>query len=110
MKFAIVLYVLLTCIAGSANAVLAQAVSTEAPAPARIDITKVTCRNLLDANPLDRAAVVMFYWGYAAAKSGVSSFKPGVLRTATVHLMDVCKDRPSDTILSAMQSVDIKAF
>ncbi len=85
-------------------------IPTEPPAPARIDIAKVKCSDLIKANPLDRAAVVMFYWGYAAAKSNVTSFKTGVLKVATEHLMSECKTNPSQTMLSAMQSVDIKAF
>lgn len=86
-----------------------------APAPmsqpaARIDITKVTCTDLIKASPLDRAATVMFYWGYAAAKAGVSSFKTGVLETATQHLMGVCTKNPSETLMNAMNDTDIKAF
>ena len=76
----------------------------------RIDIAKVTCNDLLKASPLDRAAVVMFYWGYAAAKAGVSSFKTGILRTATQHLMGVCTKNPNETIINAMRDVDIKAY
>jgi hypothetical protein len=82
-----------------------------APQPAaRIDITKVTCSDLIKASPLDRAAVVMFYWGYAAAKAGASSFKTGILQTATQHLMSVCQKNPSETMLGAVRDVDIKAF
>jgi YMGG-like Gly-zipper len=33
----------------------------------------------------------MFYWGYAAAKAGASSFKTGILETATQHLMSICQ-------------------
>ena len=83
--------------------------STTQP-PARIDIAKVTCSNLIKASPLDRAAVVMFYWGYAAAKAGVSSFKTGVLQAATQHLMAVCTKNPSETMLNAVSDTDIKAF
>lgn len=85
-------------------------IPTEPPAPARIDIAKVTCSDLIKANPLDRAAVVMFYWGYAAAKANVTSFKTGVLKLATEHVMSDCKTNPSQTMFSAMRSVDIKAF
>lgn len=77
---------------------------------ARIDIAKVTCSDLLKSSPLDRAAVVMFYWGYAAAKAGVSSFKTGVLQTATAHVMSLCAKHPSETMMEAMRDVDIKAF
>jgi len=88
---------------------LGAAPATTAPAP-RIDITKVTCSDLIKASPLDRAAVVMFYWGYAAAKAGASSFKTGILETATQHLMGICQKNPSETMLDAVRDVDVKAF
>lgn len=83
--------------------------ATSQPAQ-RIDIAKVTCMDLIKATPLDRAAAVMFYWGYAAAKAGVSSFKTGILQTATQHLMSVCTKNPSETMLNAVGDTDIKAF
>lgn len=92
-------------------ALLGAGPATSAPTPApRIDIAKVTCSDLIKSAPLDRAAVVMFYWGYAAAKAGVSSFKTGILETATEHLMNICTKNPSQTMVKAMDSVDIKAF
>jgi hypothetical protein len=87
----------------------APANTTITPA-SRVDITKVTCSDLIKASPLDRAAVVMFYWGYAAAKAGASSFKTGILETATQHLMNVCTKHPSETMMNAMRYVDIKAL
>jgi hypothetical protein len=52
----------------------------------------------------------MFYWGFAAAKAGVSSFKTGLLRTATQHLVSFSEKNPSETMMKAMDSVDVKAF
>ena len=92
---------------------LAGALGATAPAPApasRIDIAKVTCSDLIKAEPLDRAAVVMFYWGYAAAKAGVGSFQTNLLETATQHVMGICTKKPSETLMEAMRDVDIKAF
>ena len=77
---------------------------------ARVYIEKVTCRDLINASPLDRAAVVMFYWGYAAAKAGASDFKTGILETATQHLMSVCLKDPSKTMLDAVRDTAIMAF
>jgi hypothetical protein len=85
--------------------------ATPPTAPAsRIDIAKVTCSDLIKAEPLDRAAVVMFYWGYAAAKAGASSFQTNLLETATQHVMSICVKKPSETMMEAMRDVDIKAF
>jgi HdeA/HdeB family protein len=92
-------------------ALLGAAPAPSSPQPAaRIDITKVTCNDLLKSSPLDRAAVVMFYWGYAAAKAGASSFRTNVLQTATQHVMTLCAKNPSETMMQAMRDVDIKAF
>src|SRR5512136_1386844 len=70
---------------------------------AQIDITTLTCKDLRDASPLDRSAMVMFYWGYAAAKASATTFKTGVLRNATAALMQECDKSESETILQAMQ-------
>jgi hypothetical protein len=92
-------------------ALLGASPATSAPQPAaKIDIAKVTCSDLIRSSPLDRAAVVMFYWGYTAAKAGVSSFKTGILETATEHLMSICQKNPSETMVKAMENVDLKAF
>ena len=95
-------------------AVIASLGATPAPSEpqpaARVDITQVTCSDLIKSSPLDRSAVVMFYWGYAAAKAGASSFKTGILETATQHLMSICLKNPSQTLVKAMEGVDVKAF
>ena len=83
--------------------------ATPQPA-ARVNIETVTCSDLMKASPLDRAAVVMFYWGYAAAKAGAGSFRTPILETATQHLMSVCEKKPSETMLDAVRDTDIKAF
>lgn len=85
------------------------------PAPesapkARIDIEKVTCGDLKAASPLDRAAIVMFYWGYAAAKAGATSFKTGVLENATDALMHECAGNASETVVNAIGRINVKAF
>ncbi|MBV8638282.1 MAG: hypothetical protein JO322_09370 [Candidatus Eremiobacteraeota bacterium] len=82
----------------------------EAPPSAQVDITKLTCKDLRDASPLDRSAVVMFYWGYAAAKANAATFKTGLVKNATTALMKECDANASETILSALSRVDIKAF
>jgi hypothetical protein len=97
-------------VTAAAIALLGAASASPPPPAARIDVDKVTCSDLIKAAPLDRAAVVMFYWGYAAAKAGVSSFKTPVLETATEHLMRVCSKNPSETMINAVRDTDIKAF
>jgi hypothetical protein len=80
------------------------------PPVGRIDITKVTCGDLKAATPLDRSAIVMFYWGYAAAKAGATSFKTGILRSATAELITECSNNASESVLDAMSRINVKAF
>jgi hypothetical protein len=82
---------------------------TMAPA-ASIDIAKVSCGDLKAATPLDRSAMVMFYWGYAAAKAGATTFKTGLVESATDALMTQCAGNSSELILDAMQRINVKAF
>ncbi len=90
--------------------------ATAAAAPAKmnlpptVDIAKVTCSDLTDANELDRAATVMFYWGYEAAKANVTTFKTEQVRTETGKLITYCKSNPSKTIFGAMKTLNLKAF
>lgn len=88
----------------------AAAAPTSATAPSQIDITKVTCSDLTSATPLDRAAIVMFYWGYAAAKANATTFKTGILQSATHALMTECAGNASEPVLNAMQRINVKAF
>ena len=91
-------------------AVTAGAAPAAMDVPATIDITKVTCGDLVKASPLDRAAVVMFYWGYAAAKAGVTTFRSGTLRSATQKMLDYCDANRSKTIFDSMHALGVKAY
>ena len=84
--------------------------ASEAPPAASFDITKLTCKDLREASPLDRSAVVMFYWGYAAAKANATTFKTGILKKATTALVKECDAHAGESILSAMSRIDVKAF
>jgi hypothetical protein len=100
--------------AGLLAAALVGVTSTAAPAkmdlPATIDITKVTCGDLMAANALDRAATVMFYWGYATAKAGATTFKSSVMRGATDKLVMFCNANRSKTIVQSMHTLGLKVY
>lgn len=105
LRFPVFLALLLVCLAPAAAAPPAT------PAPAsQIDITKVTCSDLTAATPLDRAAIVMFYWGYAAAKANVTTFKTGILQSATQALITECSGNANEPVLDAMRRINVKAF
>lgn len=82
----------------------------ESPPSSQVDITKLTCRDLRDASPLDRSAVVMFYWGYEAAKANATTFKTGLVKNATTALMKECDKNAGETVLAAMSRINVKAF
>ena len=86
------------------------AAPTPASAPAQIDVAKVTCGDLEGASPLDRSAIVMFYWGYAAAKAGATTFKTGLLKSATAALMKECERNGSEPVIDAMRRINVSAF
>ena len=92
-----------------ATGLVPAAAQTAAPA-AQVDIAKVTCDDLRSATPLDRSAVVMFYWGYAAAKAGATTFKTGLIKRATTALMSECAAHDGETVLDAMGRINVKAF
>jgi hypothetical protein len=77
---------------------------------ASINIAQVTCGDLKAATPLDRSAMVMFYWGYEAAKAGATTFKTGLLETATSALMTECATKNNESILDAMSRINVKAY
>ena len=97
--------------AGILGAVLGVMPAGAAPQPpAQIDIAKVSCGDLEGASRLDRSAIVMFYWGYAAAKAGATTFKTGLLKSATAALMKECSKHDGETVLEAMKRIDVSAF
>jgi hypothetical protein len=98
-------YTLIVSLLGASPAPIATAV----PA-AQVDIATVTCGDLKQATPLDRSAIVMFYWGYEAAKANAKTFKTGLIENATARLMTECASNSKETILQAMQRIDVKAF
>ena len=90
--------------AGGVNA------ATAPQPPTTIDITKVTCSDLLSSQVLDRAAVVMFYWGWEAAKENVTTFKTGTLKAATQKIVTYCTTHHSETLMNAVKNIDMRPF
>ena len=87
---------------GQSAHVLAQ---TDTHTVTRFNLSKVTCKNLLDANNFDRMAVLMMYWGFVAGKENNLEFDSEKMQTATEKLMDVCIEEPETTIFSAIETI-----
>jgi HdeA/HdeB family len=89
-------------------ATAARATTTAAaspPKPARqIEIQKVTCRDLLAADVLDRSSVMMFYWGYVSARAGVSVIDTADMEARTSRVMQFCTQNQDKTVLAAIEA------
>jgi hypothetical protein len=83
----------------------AQAAAASNPTPVpQIDIKKVTCGDLLDADLLDRTATIMFVWGYEAGKNNVTVFKPPQVAQSTRKVMTYCESHRSTPLLDATEA------
>ena len=79
--------------------------AASSPKPARqIELQKVTCRDILAADVLDRSSVMMFYWGYVSARAGVSSIDTGDMEARTSRVMELCTQNQSQTLFAAIEA------
>ena len=69
------------------------------------DLKRVTCRDLLQANVLDRSSAIMFLWGFEAGRRNFTTFNTEQLEQATRGLMDVCEEQPSLPVFAALTTV-----
>jgi hypothetical protein len=63
----------------------------------RWDVDRVRCSDLLGADDDDRAAAVMFYYGYLAAKAGIRIIDVSQIDGNVRKVMDRCAASPSIT-------------
>lgn len=82
----------------------AQRVTSEAQiAPGRWDVVRVLCSDLLGASDDDRAAAVMFYYGYLAAKAGIRVIDVSQIDGNVRKVVDRCAAAPSITVPQAFR-------
>ncbi|MBO0735478.1 MAG: hypothetical protein J2P48_02755 [Alphaproteobacteria bacterium] len=82
----------------------AQRVTSEAQiAPGRWDVVRVLCSDLLGASDDDRAAAVMFYYGYLAAKAGIRVIDVSQIDGNVRKVVDRCGAAPSITVPQAFR-------
>lgn len=65
------------------------------------DVTRVTCGQLLNAADDDRAAAIMFYYGYLAASSHIRVIDVSMIDPNVQRVMEQCEADPSLTIPQA---------
>ena len=72
-------------------------------APGRWDVDRVRCSDLLGADDDDRAAAVMFYYGYLAAKAGIRVIDVSQIDGNVRKVMDRCAAAPNITVPQAFR-------
>ncbi len=72
-------------------------------APGRWDVDRVRCSDLLGADDDDRAAAVMFYYGYLAAKAGIRVIDVSQIDGNVRKVMDRCAVAPNETVPQAFR-------
>jgi hypothetical protein len=77
------------------------ALSQDSPAPAKLDATTWTCKELMAGRDHDRAAGIAFFHGYNAGKSGTTVFNVSELGDLSDRVKDFCLSNPSTTVLDA---------
>lgn len=66
-------------------------------------VTRVTCRQLLAASDRDRSAATLFYYGYLAARAGLTNIEIGKIDGDLRRVMDRCARMPDLTLTNAFQ-------
>ena len=75
--------------------------TTEVEAPdSSVDITAITCRDLLLANAEDEVSITVFIQGYLSGKNGDIEIDSDALRAANDRSFEYCVDHPDDTLLT----------
>ena len=72
-------------------------------APKRWDVERARCSDLLGAADDDRAAAVMFYYGYLAAKAGIHVIDVSRIDGNVKKVMDRCAAAPNETVPQAFR-------
>ena len=72
-------------------------------APGMWDVTRVRCTDILHASDDDRAAAVMFYFGYLAAKYGIKVVDVNKLSDNIHKVMQQCGNTPDMPVTQAFR-------
>ena len=73
-----------------------------APPPGtKWDVTQIRCEQLLGADDDDRAAASMFYYGYLAARSGLTVIDTSKIQSNLHLVMEQCGKAPTMTVPDA---------
>jgi hypothetical protein len=90
--------------AQTAAAAPAPATSAALVAPGRWDVERVRCSDVLSASDDDRAATMMFYYGYLAAKANIHVIDVTEIEGNIRKVMDQCAATPAMTVPRAFRA------
>ena len=90
--------------AQTAAAKPAPAKSAAQVAPGRWDVERVRCSDVLGASNDDRAALMMFYYGYLAAKENLHVIDVAKIEGNVRKVMDQCAATPKMTVPHAFRT------
>jgi len=82
----------------------APATSAAQVAPGRWDVARVRCSDVLGASDDDRAASMMFYYGYLAAKANIHVLDVTKIEGNVHKVMDQCAATPAMTVPTAFRT------
>ena len=82
----------------------ARVTSAAQVAPGRWDVERVRCSDVLGASDDDRAASMMFYYGYLAAKANLHVIDVGKIEGNVHKVMDQCEATPAMTVPHAFRT------
>jgi hypothetical protein len=68
------------------------------------NVNRVRCSQLLGADDDDRAAATMFYYGYLAAKAGISVIDVSKIDANIHRVMEQCERAPNMTVPQAYRA------
>lgn len=90
--------------AQTAAAAPTPATSAALVAPGRWDVERVRCSDVLSASDDDRAAAMMFYYGYLAAKANIHVIAVTQIEGNIRKVMDQCAATPAMTVPHAFRA------
>lgn len=92
---------ILTVIALSFNVKVLMAQSETMPEnDSIIDLSTVSCRDLLKLDDEDKNSTILFFHGYMSGKKGDLNADVDALAEISSQVIDYCIDNPDDTLMS----------
>ena len=83
-----------------------QAWGAGAKSSGQVDVTKLTCKEVMAGNDMDRAVNAGFYLGFLAAKKNSTVVDLDAASAHTNRVMDYCLSNPTSAVMDAFTKTD----